>query len=40
VIKTLKPVEIPQGYSVNSGPSINVITAILGALLLVYLAIM
>lgn len=40
VVKALKPVEIPQGYSVNSGPSINVITAILGALLMAYLAIM
>ncbi|MBM6444002.1 YidH family protein [Pseudomonas mohnii] len=40
VVKTLKPVEIPVGYSVNAGPGINVITAILGVLLMAYLFIM
>ncbi|WP_426102597.1 MULTISPECIES: YidH family protein [unclassified Pseudomonas] len=40
VVKTLRPVEIPLGYSVNTGPGVNVITAILGVLLMVYLFIM
>ncbi|MBI6555148.1 YidH family protein [Pseudomonas veronii] len=40
VVKTLKPVEIPLGYSVNTGPGINVITAILGVLLMAYLFMM
>ncbi|MDZ5436525.1 DUF202 domain-containing protein [Pseudomonas fluorescens] len=40
VVNTLKPVEIPFGYSVNAGPGINVITAILGVLLMAYLSIM
>lgn len=39
VVKALKPVEIPDGYSINSGPIANVLTAVLGALLIVYLAI-
>jgi putative membrane protein len=39
VVKALKPVEIPEGYSINSGPIANVLTAVLGALLMVYLAI-
>lgn len=39
VVKALKPVEIPVGYSINSGPVVNVFTAVLGVLLIVYLAI-
>ena len=39
VVKALEPVEIPDGYSINSGPMANVITAALGALLMVYLSI-
>ena len=39
VVKSLKAVEIPEGYSINSGPTVNVLTAVLGALLMVYLAI-
>lgn len=39
VVKSLKAVEIPEGYSINSGPTANVLTAVLGALLMVYLAI-
>ncbi|QGA50450.1 YidH family protein [Pseudomonas brassicacearum] len=40
VVKTLKPAEIPLGYSVNAGPGINVGTAILGVLLMAYLSIL
>jgi putative membrane protein len=39
VVKALKPVEIPEGYSINSGPVVNVLTAVLGVLLMAYLAI-
>jgi inner membrane protein YidH len=37
VLGTLKPIEIPQGYFVNQGVLINVIVAILGIALTVYL---
>ena len=37
VIKTLKPVEIPDGYSVNGGVIINLLVAVLGIALVVYL---
>lgn len=37
VIKTLKPVEIPDGYSTNRGVIINLLVAILGIALIVYL---
>ncbi len=37
VVRTLKPVEIPEGYSVNAGPAINLMVAALGLLLLGYL---
>lgn len=37
VIKTLKPVEIPDGYSVNGGVVINLLVAVLGITLVVYL---
>ncbi|MHA6128937.1 YidH family protein [Pseudomonas fluorescens group sp. PF-1] len=40
VVKALKPVEIPEGYSTNSVPVANVLTAALGALLMVYLVIL
>lgn len=39
VIKTLKPVEMIEGYNVNSGVIINIIVAILGVALTVYLVI-
>lgn len=39
VVKTLKPVEIPEGYSVNAGPAVNLATGLLGLLLLIYLVI-
>jgi putative membrane protein len=37
IIKTLKPVEIPAGYSVNVGVITNLIVAFLGITLTVYL---
>ena len=37
VVKTLKPIEIPEGYSVSSGPFANVVVALLGLLLAGYL---
>ena len=37
VLKTLKPVEIPDGYSVNGGAIINLLVALLGIALVVYL---
>ena len=37
VVRSLKPVEIPDGYSVNSGPAVNLMVAALGLLLLGYL---
>lgn len=37
VVKSLKPVEIPEGYSVNAGPGINLIISLLGFLLVAYL---
>ena len=37
VLKTLKPNEIPDGYSVNGGPIINLLVAFLGLALVVYL---
>ncbi len=37
VIKTLKPIEIPDGYSTNGGAIINLLVAILGIALIVYL---
>ncbi|MBV2132358.1 DUF202 domain-containing protein [Pseudomonas sp. MAP12] len=30
VVRTLKPIEIPTGYSVNAGPLINLLVAALG----------
>jgi len=37
VVRTLKPVEIPEGYSVNAGPAINLLVAALGLALLGFL---
>ena len=37
VIKTLKPVEFIEGYNVNNGVIINILAAILGVALTVYL---
>ena len=37
VLRTLKPIEIPQGYRVNAGVVANVLVAALGAALCVYL---
>lgn len=37
VLKTLKPIEIPDGYSVNNGVITNLIVAILGITLTAYL---
>lgn len=37
VLRTLKPVEIPEDYWVNSGVIVNLAVAILGAALTVYL---
>jgi putative membrane protein len=37
VLKTLRPVEIPQGYAVNIGVLTNVAVALLGVALIVYL---
>lgn len=37
VVMTLKPIEIPQGYRINLGVFTNVVVALLGALLIVYL---
>ena len=37
VLKTLKPVEIPEGYRVNVGVIINLGVALLGIALMVYL---
>jgi putative membrane protein len=37
VLTTLKPIEIPEGYWINSGVIVNASVAILGAALTVYL---
>lgn len=37
VLRTLKPVEIPEGYSVNGGVMTNLLVALLGIALTVYL---
>lgn len=37
VARSLKPVEIPEGYSVNAGPAVNLMVAILGLALTLYL---
>ena len=37
VLRSLRPVEIPAGYSVAAGPAVNLIVAALGLLLLGYL---
>lgn len=37
VVATLKPSEIPQGYRINLGVFTNVVVALLGTLLIVYL---
>jgi len=37
VIETLKPIEIPDGYSINGGVIINLLVAVLGIVLIVYL---
>lgn len=37
VVRTLKPIEIPEGYRVNAGPAINLLVALLGLVLLGYL---
>ena len=37
VLRTLRPIEIPEGYSVNSGPLINFGIALLGLALGVFL---
>jgi putative membrane protein len=37
VIKTLKPIEIPDGYSANGGVFVNLLVAFLGLTLVAYL---
>src|SRR5947208_10575950 len=37
VLRTLKPIEIPEGYRVNGGVFLNLAVAVLGAALMVYL---
>jgi len=37
VLKTLKPIEIPEGYSTSGGAIINLLVAALGIALVVYL---
>jgi putative membrane protein len=37
VLAGLRPVEIPQGYSVNAGPAVNLLIAVLAIVLLGYL---
>jgi putative membrane protein len=37
VLRTLKPIEIPEGYQVNWGVFANLAVAVLGAALIVYL---
>jgi inner membrane protein YidH len=37
VLRTLKPIEIPEGYGVNGGVFLNLAVAVLGAALIVYL---
>ncbi len=37
VLRTLKPVEVPHGYRVNPGVFVNLMVALLGALLSAYL---
>ncbi|MFP5430555.1 MAG: YidH family protein [Gammaproteobacteria bacterium] len=37
VLRQLRPIEIPEGYSVNAGPVINSIIAALGMVLMAYL---
>lgn len=37
VLRTLKPIEIPEGYSIAAGPAVNLVVALLGLLLAGYL---
>ncbi len=37
VLKTLKPVEIPEGYHVSAGVITNLVVALLGIVLVIYL---
>lgn len=37
ILKTLKPIEIPEGYSINGGVIINLLVAVLGIILVIYL---
>ena len=37
VLKTLKPVEIPEGYNVHAGVITNMVVALLGVALVIYL---
>lgn len=37
VLRTLKPIEIPRGYAVNLGTVANLVVALLGVVLTVYL---
>ena len=37
VLKTLKPIEIPEGYRINGGAIMNLLVALLGLALIVYL---
>jgi putative membrane protein len=37
VLKTLKPVEVPEAYRVNSGVLMNLVVAGFGIVLIVYL---
>lgn len=37
VLKTLKPIEIPEGYSINGGMITNLLVAALGIVLVIYL---
>ncbi len=37
VLRTLRPIEIPEGYRVNLGVLVNLVVAILGVALTVYL---
>ncbi len=37
VLRQLRPIEIPHGYSVNAGPFINVVIAVMGLVLMAYM---
>lgn len=37
VLQTLKPIEIPSGYALNLGVIVNLVIAVLGIVLIIYL---